>query len=231
MSGSFWVDPERLGRSGQGYYDEQTLLNDLHSGAGDIMLRYSESFGNDKEGQDFRQTFNDGMAAYTGGIEGLSGLMEHIGTGLHHNGRMYGDSRDSADELTFNLQSETDVGEPSRPEQPASQEEKEPVPWSPTEAFAFEREGDSPRSDGSGEPGDSQAVLANAEEPQFVRSEKPDVPGEAKFEEGRDSVDPGVPGEARFEEGRDSVDPGVPGGAEFEEARESVDPVAPRGVR
>ncbi|MEU6128252.1 hypothetical protein ABZ805_03665 [Saccharopolyspora sp. NPDC047091] len=210
MSDSFWVDPERLGRSGQGYYDEQTLLNNLHSGAGDIMLRYSGSFGNDKEGQEFRQVFNDGMASYTGGIEGLSGLLGHIGMGLHQNGRLYGDSRDSADELTYNLQSESDPAQSPAPQQPPPSE-KDPVPLSPVVVSPREQV-DSPRSEGSGEPGDAKAVLANAEASQFVRSEKPDVPGVAEFEEARQSVDPGVPGVAEFDEAREPVDPGVPRG-------------------
>ncbi|GAA3361855.1 hypothetical protein [Saccharopolyspora gregorii] len=242
MNDSFWVDPERLGRSGQGYYDEQTLLNNLHSGAGDIMLRYSDSFGNDKEGQDFRQTFNDGMASYTGGIEGLSGLMGHIGMGLHQNGQMYGDSRDSADELTYNLQSETDVAQPP-PEQPVSPEQPappggEPVPLSPAVLFKNEQmnvtkpvgSGGS-EFDESGDPDGAVGVLANGGEGLDGEVTEPGVqPASVPFHEASQFVRSEKPGEAAEWTPALVTEPSAPGApaeSSFQVAHEPDPGVAP----
>ncbi|MCX2731758.1 hypothetical protein OOZ19_16065 [Saccharopolyspora sp. NFXS83] len=157
MSDSFWVDPERLGRSGDGYADAKSRLDNVANKAGDISLRYSDRFGNDEEGQKFRDSFDKGMQTYTGGVLGISGKMDAISMGLRQNGEMYGGSRDSADDLTYNLMSETDHGGQPTPGQPPSDSF-----GPPSSRFSKSVKPDDPEGEVTDPEGDGVAPLSQA---------------------------------------------------------------------
>ncbi|WP_433870157.1 hypothetical protein [Saccharopolyspora sp. CA-218241] len=110
MNDSLWVDPERLGRSGAGYFDAQQELEGVSQEARDITLRYYNSIGNDEEGQKFRAVLEQGLQQYHNGIDMLSAAMNYVGEGLRSNGELYGRARDSADEATFGLETGMEQG-------------------------------------------------------------------------------------------------------------------------
>lgn len=103
MNDSLWVDPERLGRSGSGYFDAEQELAGVKKDAQQITLNYYNSIGNDEEGQKFRASLEQGLEQYYNGIDQLTAAMNYVGEGLQSNGQMYGSARDSADEATYGL--------------------------------------------------------------------------------------------------------------------------------
>ncbi|GAA4861005.1 hypothetical protein [Saccharopolyspora cebuensis] len=103
MNDSLWVDPERLGRSGAGYFDAQQELEGVSQDAHAIMLRYYNSIGRDEEGQKFRAVLEQGIQQYHNGIDQLSAAMNYVGEGLRSNGQLFGSARDNADETTHGI--------------------------------------------------------------------------------------------------------------------------------
>ncbi|MEU5846079.1 hypothetical protein [Saccharopolyspora shandongensis] len=97
----FWVDPEGLSKSGNGYDEVKDHLLTLRSDLSSLIGTYSGSFGGTSEDVKFQRNFLDGIGNYGQGIEGLGNRLGYISEGLVTNGKTYGDSRDSADDTTY----------------------------------------------------------------------------------------------------------------------------------
>ncbi|ALG12008.1 hypothetical protein [Kibdelosporangium phytohabitans] len=96
----FWVDPESLGRTGEGYDYVKERLESLKRITGDLGYRYYASFGDDDEGKEFYQNFQDGHQIFLNGVNGQAKRVGYVGEGLNENGRIYGAARDEAELLT-----------------------------------------------------------------------------------------------------------------------------------
>ncbi|MFI0470081.1 hypothetical protein ACH347_38930 [Saccharopolyspora sp. 5N102] len=113
----FWVDPENLSKSGQGYGEVQARLLALRQRAASLGARYQASFGDDDEGREFFQNFEDGQRVFLNGVEQQAKSLRYISDGLHENGKMYGGSRDEADQLShkFKTAGENGSGDSQKP--------------------------------------------------------------------------------------------------------------------
>ncbi|TDD35331.1 hypothetical protein [Saccharopolyspora elongata] len=106
----FWVDPENLSKSGQGYGEVQARLLALRQRAASLGARYQASFGDDDEGREFFQNFEDGQRVFLNGVEQQAKSLRYISDGLHENGKMYGGSRDEADQLSHKFKTAGENG-------------------------------------------------------------------------------------------------------------------------
>ncbi|MGW1680129.1 hypothetical protein [Saccharopolyspora sp. NPDC002376] len=121
----FWVDPENLSRSGQGYADVGDRLESIRQRVSSFGARYRGSFGDDDVGAEFFGNFDEGNETFVEGVTQLSGSLRYISEGLHENGKMYAGSRDAADELSGKFKSlGGDV--PLPPGKPASYHARKP---------------------------------------------------------------------------------------------------------
>ncbi|MFD9895283.1 hypothetical protein ACFWY9_38585, partial [Amycolatopsis sp. NPDC059027] len=99
----FWVDPEGLGRSGEGYDAVRARLLGLQSDVQNIVDAYSGSFGGDDGGVQFRQNFNDSMGDYHEGIGGVQQSLGFVSDGLNINRKTYSNARDDSNQATYNF--------------------------------------------------------------------------------------------------------------------------------
>ncbi|MGW5644797.1 hypothetical protein ACWEV3_23400 [Saccharopolyspora sp. NPDC003752] len=113
----FWVDPENLSKSGEGYGEVQARLQSLLQRATPLGARYKDSFGDDDEGREFFQNFEDGQRVFLDGIGRQAKSLLYISDGLYENGKMYGGSRDEADQLShkFKTAGENGSGDSQKP--------------------------------------------------------------------------------------------------------------------
>ncbi|MEV0698029.1 hypothetical protein AB0I53_08930 [Saccharopolyspora sp. NPDC050389] len=113
----FWVDPENLSKSGQGYGEVQARLLALRQRAAQLGARYQASFGDDDEGREFFQNFKDGQEKFLNGVGHQAKSLGYISDGLYENGKMYGGSRDEADQLShkFKTAGENGSGDSQKP--------------------------------------------------------------------------------------------------------------------
>lgn len=93
----FWVDPENLSRSGQGYADVQSLLEGLRQQVLELGARYSDSFGDDEEGVEAKQNFDSGNEQFDGTIKQVADALGYVSQGLNQTGQAYGQARDGAE--------------------------------------------------------------------------------------------------------------------------------------
>ncbi|MEV6231379.1 hypothetical protein AB0L88_26350 [Saccharopolyspora shandongensis] len=113
----FWVDPENLSKTGQGYGEVHARLIGLQQQSAPLSARYQASFGDDDEGREFFQNFEDGQQTFLDGVGGQSKALLYISDGLYENGKMYAGSRDEADQVShkFKTAGENGSGDSQKP--------------------------------------------------------------------------------------------------------------------
>ncbi|ONI83109.1 hypothetical protein ALI144C_16515 [Actinosynnema sp. ALI-1.44] len=133
----FWVDPESLSRTGEGYNYVKDRLTSLKRTSGDLGYRYQASFGDDDVGREFFTNFQDGQKIFVDGVDSQAKRIGYVGDGLNENGRIYGAARDDAEIAAHRFRTAAENG-------PADSTKKHYVDGKPPVGMTMRSDGDAP---------------------------------------------------------------------------------------
>ncbi|MER7011913.1 hypothetical protein ABT324_10845 [Saccharopolyspora sp. NPDC000359] len=100
----FYVDPEGLSRSSEGYAKLQSHIHELITNVDQLVNQYSTAFGTTDHGKEAFASFQQGMKGYAQGLRGIADSLEYVELNLKGNGQLYAQARDNADDISASFQ-------------------------------------------------------------------------------------------------------------------------------